>query len=402
MPYFNCTFLNDEGKYTKRVIFADNKQEIYNNYLNADEKLIKVRKDFFSGFSGFKFFARKISYFDFLLFNQKIITLLKSGVPFVKGLDIILRNLERGTLKEVLARTDADIKNGLQISDAFASSQIPFQKIYSASLLAGERSGNLESVLGRFNVYLEKTANLRRKVFSSLSYPVILFAVMIGMVLTILIYAIPKFSSFYNDFNANLPEMTLFFVSVGEYLKENLLVIVALIIGTYMGLKFLERSNPNIIIFDRLKLKIPFIGKIIVENSITVFARTLAILVSGGIPVPEAVQIAVGTFSNKHFIAQVKDIPDKIREGNQLSDVLEKVDFIPGVLVEVIRVGESSGNLVDVLNENADAFENSIDAKVSSLISMIEPILILFMGLVIAFMLISVYLPIFNTVNVIK
>jgi len=225
---------------------------------------------------------------------------------------------------------------------------------------------------------------------------------MIGMVLTILIYAIPKFSSFYNDFNANLPEMTLFFVSVGEYLKENLLVIVALIIGTYMGLKFLERSNPNIIIFDRLKLKIPFIGKIIVENSITVFARTLAILVSGGIPVPEAVQIAVGTFSNKHFIAQVKDIPDKIREGNQLSDVLEKVDFIPGVLVEVIRVGESSGNLVDVLNENADAFENSIDAKVSSLISMIEPILILFMGLVIAFMLISVYLPIFNTVNVIK
>ncbi len=401
MPYYKCTFVNDDGKYSTRTIFADNKEEIRHNYQNADEQLLKVQKSY-SMLSLPKLFTRKIRYFDFLLFNQKMITLLKSGVSFIKALEIILKNLKRGTLKEVLSKTDTDIKNGIQISDAFASNQIPFQNIYSASLLAGERSGSLETILQRFNSYLEKIAKLRRKVLSSLSYPTILFLVMIGMVLIILIYAIPKFSSFYQDFDAELPGMTLFFINVGEFLKRNISFIVTSIFSIYFALKLLERFNPNIIIFDRLKLKIPFIGKIIVENAITVFSRTMAILVSGGIPVPEAAQIAIGTFTNKYFIWQVKHVPEKIREGNLLSDVLEDVKFIPGVLVEVIRVGESSGNLTDVLNENADAFENSIDAKVNSLISMIEPILIVFMGVVIAFMLISVYLPIFSTVDIVR
>jgi type IV pilus assembly protein PilC len=402
MPYYNCTFVNDQGKYSKRTLFADSKEELRHHYQGSDEKLLKIKKSLVHDSGNVKLFARKISYFDFLLFNQKIITLLKSGVSFVQALEIILRNLKSGTLKEVLTRVDADIKNGIQISDAFASNQIPFQRIYSASLLAGERSGNLAAILERFNIYLEKIATLRRKVLSSLSYPSILFLVMISMVLIILTYAIPKFASFYEDFDADLPPLTEFFISVGEYLKRNSLLIVGTIVGVYVGIRIIERLNPNIVILDRLKLKIPFIGNIIVENAITVFSRTLAILVSGGIPVPEATQIATATFTNKYFILQVKDIPEKIKEGNLLSDVLAGVEFIPGVLVEVIRVGESSGNLVDVLNENADSFENSIDAKVSSLISMIEPLLIVCMGVVIAFMLVSVYLPIFSTVDVVR
>jgi type IV pilus assembly protein PilC len=243
---------------------------------------------------------------------------------------------------------------------------------------------------------------MRRRVLSSLAYPVVLFIVMIAMVFTILVFAIPKFSSFYQDFDRELPEMTQFFIDIGNFLQRNSLLIVAIIIALYIGVKFFERMNPNIVILDRLKLKFPFIGKIIIENAITVFSRTLAILVSGGIPVPESTEIAVGTFTNKFFIKQIKDVPEKIREGNLLSDCLDEVSFIPNVLVEVIRVGETSGNLVDVLNENADSFENSIDAKVNSLISMIEPILIVCMGAVIGFMLISVYLPIFNTVDVVR
>ena len=145
-----------------------------------------------------------------------------------------------------------------------------------------------------------------------------------------------------------------------------------------------------------------FIGKIVVENAMTVFSRTLAILIEGGIPVPEATQIAVETFSNRYFFSKVKDIPVKIKEGNLLSDVLGEVNFIPPVMVEIIKVGESSGNLTDVLNEIADSFENSIDAKISSLISLIEPILIVVLGVVIAFMLVAVYLPIFSTVKIVK
>ncbi|UCH97232.1 MAG: type II secretion system F family protein, partial [Candidatus Aminicenantes bacterium] len=307
MPYYNCVFVNDEGKYSKRMIFADSKKEVHRMYSGADEKLLKIKTFYLKKDISFtKFLSRKISYFDFLLFNQKMITLLKSGVTFARGLEIILKSLPRGTLQEVLLRADTDIKNGIQISDAFSSKQIPFQKIYSASLLAGERSGNLESILGRFNTYLEKIANLRRRVFSSLAYPAVLLFVMISMVIIILVYAIPKFSSFYQDFDRDLPEMTLFFISLGQFLQRNALLIVGLIIGIYVGIKLIERIKPNLVIIDWLKLKIPFIGKIIVENAITVFSRTMAILVSGGIPVPESADIAVGTFSNNYFIKQVK------------------------------------------------------------------------------------------------
>jgi len=403
MPYFNCVFVNDEGKYLTRTIFAESKQELWRLYSGADEKLLKIKRFYLKkDLTLPKLIAGKIKAFDFLLFNQKMITLLKSGLTFSKGLEIILKNAERGTLKEVLTRANTDINNGIQISDAFSSNQIPFQKIYSASLLAGERSGSLETVLAQFNSYLEKIANMRRRVFSSLAYPVVLFSVMIAMVLIILVYAIPKFSTFYQDFDRELPEMTQFFISLGQFLQDNALLILGAIMAVYVGIKVIERLNPNIVILDRLKLKLPFIGKIMVENAITVFSRTLAILVFGGITVPESTEIAVATFTNKYFIKQIKNVPEKIREGNSLSDSLEEVNFIPNVLVEVIRVGETSGNLVDVLNENADSFENSIDAKVNSLISMIEPILIVCMGVVIGFMLISVYLPIFSTVDIVR
>jgi type IV pilus assembly protein PilC len=403
MPYFNCVFVNDEGKYITRLILAESKKELWRLYSDSDEKLLKIKRFYLKkDLSLPKLFAGKIKAFDFLLFNQKMITLLKSGLTFSKGLEVILKSATRGTLKEVLTRANTDINNGIQISDAFSSNQIPFQKIYSASLLAGERSGQLSTILTQFNTYLEKIANMRRRVFSSLSYPVVLFTVMIAMVFIILVYAIPKFSSFYADFDRELPEATQFFVSLGQFLQKNIFLILSIIMAVYVCIKLIERLNPNIVIIDRLKLKLPFIGKIIVENAITVFSRTLAILVFGGIPVPESTEIAVGTFTNKYFIKQIKDVPEKIREGNSLSDSLEEVNFIPNVLVEVIRVGETSGNLVDVLNENADSFENSIDAKVNSLISMIEPILIVCMGVVIGFMLISVYLPIFSTVDVVR
>lgn len=402
MPYYNCTFLDDNGRYSKRTIFADNKQEVWRLNENADEKLITIRKSYFKDTSAFKIFTRKISYFDFLAFNQKMITLLKSGVAFIRALEIIIANQRKGTLKEVLIKTEADIRNGIQISDAFASDQIPFQKIYRASLLAGEKSGNIDSILAQFNVYLEKVANLRRKIINSLTYPVILLILMIGMVSLILVYAIPKFASFYADFEATLPAMTLTLIDISNFLQRHILTIIILITAVVMGLKFLEKSRPDIIIFDYIKTKLPIIGNLIVENSMTVFARTMAILIAGGVPVPESTQIAVETFSNRYFFAKIKDIPTKIKEGNLLSDVLKEVSFIPPTFIEVIKVGETSGNLTGVLNENADAFESSIDARISSLISLIEPLLIVAIGGVIAFMLVAVYLPIFSTVHIVK
>ncbi len=402
MPYYNCKFISDSGGYIKKTLFADSKQVLRENYANADEKLLSVKKAFLHDDLTIKVLTKKVSYFEFLRFNQKMITLLRAGVSFVRGLEIVTENLKKNTLKEVLMKTLGDIKNGIQISDAFASELLPFQKIYRASLLAGEKSGNLETILKQFNSYLDKIATLKRKVISSMTYPVLLISFMFGMVALILIFAIPEFAKFYENFDAELPFFTRILIDTGNYLQARWITIVLVVVGVYGGVRLLEKARRDIIIRDYLKLKLPFIGGIIVENSMTVFSRTLAILIGGGIPVPEATQIAVETFSNRYMFSKIKDIPTKIKEGNLLSEVLKEIKFVPPEMLEVIKVGETSGNLTDVLNENADAFENAIDAKINALISLIEPILIIVIGVVIAFMLVAVYLPIFSSVDIIK
>ena len=290
----------------------------------------------------------------------------------------------------------------MQISEAFSSPQIPFPKIYRASLLAGEKSGHLEQVLEKFNIYLGKLSNLRRKMISGLTYPIILLLFMIAMVLVISIFVIPKFSDFFRDMDAQLPAVTLFFVNVTDYIRANIVPFTVFLLLAYAGIRLLERANPKVILIDQLKLKIPFLGRIAHENAIAVFARTLAILISGGIPVPDSAEIAVETFANRYYYRQVRAVPEKIRQGNLLSAVLDEIAIMPRILVEMVRVGETSGNLTSVLDECADYYERSLDSRINSLISLIEPVIIIALGMVIALMLVSVYLPIFSTIRVIQ
>jgi len=402
MPYFKCTLVNEKGRYRSSEYYAENKKEIEASLGNLEEKLMRVQRLWFRNLSLKKIFKRKIGYTEFLLFNQEMIALLKAGIPVIRALEIITQNTRSGILREIIAKAAGNIRNGMQISEAFSSAQIPFHKIYKASLLAGEKSGHLEQILEKFNIYLGKISNLRRKMVSSLTYPIILLLFMISMVLVIAIFVIPKFSAFFDNMDAQLPAMTLFFIATTQYLKENIVLFLAAAVLTYGAVRAIEHFNPRVIIIDQTKIKIPFLGRIIHENAIAVFARTLAILISGGIPVPESAEIAVETFANKFYYSQVRDIPEKIRQGNLLSEVLEEIAIIPRILVEMIRVGETSGNLTAVLDESAEYYERSIDSKINALISLIEPVIIILLGMVIAVMLISVYLPIFTSIRVVQ
>jgi len=402
MPYFKCTLIDEQGHYLDREYYAENKKEVCASFSNLDEKLVRVRRLWFRDLSLKKIFKRKIGYIEFLLFNQQLITLLKAGIPMIRALEIIIQNTRLGILREILGKAAGNIRNGMQISEAFASAQIPFHKIYKASLLAGEKSGHLEQVLEKFNIYLGKISNLRRKLVSSLTYPVILLLFMISMVLLISVFVIPKFSAFFENMDARLPAITLFFISVTQYIKENIVMYLAAAVLAYAAIRAIEHFNPRVILIDQAKVRIPFIGRVIHENAIAVFARTLAILISGGIPVPDSAEIAVETFANKFYYSQVRAVPEKIRQGNLLSEVLEEIAIIPRILVEMIRVGETSGNLTAVLDESAEYYERSIDNKINALISLIEPVIIIALGMVIAVMLVSVYLPIFSSIRIIQ
>jgi len=400
MPFYNCKFMDDDGVFFTKIIYSESRRELKKNYENSDNRLVSVKRNFLKGITYIDVFSSKIGYPEFLLFNQKLSTLLKAGVSFIKAIGIIIKNSKKGSFREILKKTELDINNGIQISDAFSSEKLPFVNIYRATLLAGEKSGNLDELLEKFNIYLEKVSNLRRKVLSSLAYPIIVFVFMFLMMFAILVFAIPKFAEFYKGFGAKLPAITRTMISISDFVESNLLFMISFVIVVYFILKYIEKHF-DIEIFDFLKIKIPFIGGIITENNLSVFSRTMSILLQGGIPVPESSEIAVQTFTNKYFSQKISNVPNKIREGLQLSQALKEVDFVPDIMVEIIEVGESSGNLVDVLNKNGDYYENSISIKINSLISLIEPIMMIILGIVIAFMLISVYLPIFNLVNIV-
>jgi len=402
MPYYSCTLVDERGRFLRREHYAENRREILRSLEGLDEKLLSVRRLWFKDFSLGKLFKRKIGTTEFLLFNQEMITLLKAGIPVIRALEIIVQNPPFGVLREVLSKAAASIRNGLQISEAYSSSQIPFPRIYLASLLAGERSGHLEQVLEKFNAYLSKISNLRRKIVGGLPYPVILLAFMIAMVGIIAVFVIPRFSSFFSDMDAQLPAVTLFFMTATQFLRNNLLAIGGALLRAYAARRLLERLNPRVTILDQLKLRVPFLGRIAHENAVAVFARTLSILISGGIPVPESAEIAVETFANRFYYNQVRDLPEKIRQGNLLSAALEEAPVMPRILVEMVRVGETSGNLTSVLDESAEYYERSLDSRMSALISLIEPVIIIGLGMVIALMLVSVYLPIFSIVEVVR
>jgi len=402
MPNFRCTFVDEQGHYSTREHYAESKAELRASLSSSEEKLIGIRSLWYKGLSLKKAFQRKVGYAEFLLFNQELITLLKAGIPMIRALEIIIQNIRPGNLREIINKASGSIRSGTQISEAFASPQIPFHKIYKASLLAGEKSGHLEQVLEKFNIYLTKLTNLRRKIVGSLTYPVILLLFMIVMVLVVSVFVIPKFASFFADMDAQLPSLTLFFIALTDFLRQNIVWITVLLIVFFMAVRLIEHIAPQVVIIDQLKTKMPFIGRIIHENAVAVFARTMAILVSGGIPVPDAAEISVETFANRFYYNRVRDLPEKIRQGNLLSEVLEQVAFIPRILVEMVRVGEMSGNLMAVLDESADYYERSIDNKINTLISLIEPVIIIVLGLVVALMLVSVYLPIFSTIRVIQ
>ncbi len=401
MPYYKCTLINDKGDINIKLLYSKSKNELIKNYSGRDERIISIRRSFSDFLNTSIQLNAKIKTSEFILFNQKLVILLRSGTSFIKALQVILSEMASSAFKEVLIKAESDITNGVSISDAFNSPNIPFIKIYKASLLAGEKSGNLIPILEKFNIYTEKITTLKRKTYSSLSYPIVLFVFMIAMVFIVMTFVIPSFAGFYNSFDSKLPGITLFFIKVSEILQANYIYFFILVTGFYFCIKILEKYT-KLIIFHRAILMIPFIGDIILQNALAVFSRTLAILISGGIPIPESSKYAIDVFSNKYIHSKFKDVPGKITEGNLLSATIREIDLVPGIMKEVVQIGDSSGNLSEILNKNADFFETTIDTKINSFISLIEPIMIVILGSVVTFMLISIYLPIFNTMRVIQ
>ncbi|MFA5907498.1 MAG: type II secretion system F family protein [Vicinamibacterales bacterium] len=344
---------------------------------------------------------RKIHRHEFLVFNQELATLLKAGMPLVQSLDILRTRLTNPLFKSVLDDVHEKVRSGTALSDAFAAHGELFPNVYTASLMAGERAGNLDAVLRRYVAYSKTVDTVRSKTISAMIYPLILIGLAVVLVSIIIVKVVPTFSDFYLSFGADLPLSTRVIVAVSDVIRSQMLLI-ALVLGG--GIAFFwtwVRRPGHTSKIDALLLKLPFVGGSFHKFATSQLARTLATLLGGGIPLVNALEIASRAAGNRHMGEELAIVVTRVREGQGFAATMFERKTVPDVAIKMIEVGESTGALTEMLNSLADFYDEEIDTEVARFVTVIEPAMLIFMGIVIATIVLALYMPLFNLTSVI-
>jgi len=345
--------------------------------------------------------SKVVSTERFLLFNQELLALVKAGLPILQSFDIMLERQKDSRFRQVLTDIREKLKSGVALSDAFASYGDAFPPIYATSLRAGERSGDLEGVLRRFLKYQKMMVALRKKVFTALIYPSILITLSIGMVVIMLTKVIPRFAEFYAGFNAELPAFTRFMIALASVLNSHFLI--AIVIAAIVILLLRQWiSTSGRVAWDRLKLNVPFVGGVLHRVAVMQFTQSLGTLLSGGTPMVPAIEIASQSVGNQMISGRIAGIVQHVREGEPLWRSLEDTKVITDLAVEMIKVGESTGALTEMLANVSEFYDEEIEARLARVVAAIEPIIIVFAAFVIATLLYAFYLPMFRLTTVVQ
>jgi len=339
---------------------------------------------------------------DFLIFNQELIALLKAGLPVVHAFELLLERQESPTLRRVLGEIRTRVNAGAAISDAFAEQGNLFPRLYWTSLKAGEKSGEIESVLRRYVKYQRTVMNLARKVVSTLVYPAILICLSVVLIAILMTVVIPKFRDFFGDFKADLPLLTVVVMHTATFLRSNVVFLLGGLAALgFFGSRFLKTPR-GAEWRDAAVLKVPVIGGIFRRFAISQFTRSLATLLGGGTPLVPALENAAQAVGNRYVSRRVSAVIPRVREGGELWKALEETGIFTNLTIEMIKVGEASGALEEMLTSVSDFYDEEIDLLLGRVISFVEPAILVIMGGVVMTILLSVYLPIFKLMSQIK
>lgn len=331
---------------------------------------------------------------SFLVFNQQFLTLIRAGLPILNSLELLIKRQKDGHLRQVLENVRDRVKGGELLSDAFAAQGIP--KIYTTTLMAGEKSGNIDEVLTRY-INLQRLAmSFRKKLFVALIYPTILVCVVMIMVTFLFTYVVPKFADLFNSLDAQLPAITVFMLAVGQNSQKYApfvligLVIVGLVLWRW---KSTDSGADRI---DRFILSLPLLGEIRLKHQVSAFSRMLSTLLQGGLPLVPAMETAGSSMSSRRILKGVMRAGIRVREGQGLAGSLEEQKIFPDLAVEMIEVGESTGALPAMLNSVAEFYEEDVQTALGASMALIEPMILIIMAIFVGGVLISLYLPIFT------
>jgi type IV pilus assembly protein PilC len=400
MPYYQCRIAGEDGRVEIRSVLAPSAGECRKAVEAEGVLVLSVQRDLGRlGRQGLRL-GRKVKDRDIILFNQELVALIKAGYPILKSLEVISARAKNIFLREILNKVAEEVKRGKALSEAFLPYEKLFSPVYSASLMAGEKGGNLPGSIGRYIQYAKVVTQTRAKIKSAMTYPTILIvfsSILMGIMVN---FVLPQFADFYKSFEADMPRITRIIMSFAMAVSRRWYVMLAAL-GVFAFLLVRLRRRPDFRYqVDRLKLRVPFGRTIWLESGLSLFSRTLGLLLEAGISLISAIDIAIQAVPNAWMVRHMHDVPDHIKNGESLSEALAKAGTFPALALDMVRVGESSANLQGMLGDMADFYDERVRGKIETLVNLVEPVVIIFMGLVVAAMLLSVYIPIFNIIRI--
>ncbi|MGH9793633.1 MAG: type II secretion system F family protein [Candidatus Acidiferrales bacterium] len=332
---------------------------------------------------------------DFLIFNQQFNTLLKAGLPILKALDLLAERAAAPRLRPLLREVRDRVRDGALLSEAFESLGL-FSRVYTASLLAGERSGNLAGVLDSYIAYQRMTTTFRKKLRASLIYPAFLVIVATLIVSGVVTYILPRFAGLYEEMRVPLPFVTRVLVTVALEMRIPLIIGLIAVVGLGVMAFVWSRSERGGMVIDRIKLRLPFFGPGWVKFQVAQFSRTLSTLLTGGIPLVAALDTAAGATSSRLISSSIREATKSVREGQPLHASMQATGLFPELALEMIEVGEATGALAPMLASVAEFYEEDVNIRMSEALAWLEPLILVFLAIVVFFILLALYLPIFT------
>ena len=399
MAEWTLKYADARGEIHQQVAVANSERELRDRYTQQGFLIysIKPRSELSSitaKIGGGKK-KEKLNVEKFLIFNQQFVTLIKAGLPILKGLDLLAERLTDPKLGKHIQAVRDEVKNGSLLSDAFAKQGV-FPSIYVTSVMAGEKSGALAEVLERFIHYQRMAMAVKKKLLLSLMYPAILVVLVCCLIVFLVTYVVPRFAELYSSMQATLPTVTVVLIAIGTTAKNYVLLIFGSLVTGVILFRLWTRTDKGAETVDRIKLRAPLLGEVWIKYQVAQFSRVLSTLLVGGIPLLQGLETAADSLGTVLLKRTLDTARRMVREGQSLSSSLQSTKVFPGLSIDMIEVGESTGALPAMLNSVAEFYEDDVNTRMTAALALIEPAIMIFMGIFVAFVLIALYAPIFS------
>ena len=397
MAEFVLKYADPRGEIRQQVAVADSESEVRERFSQQGMLIysIRPRRQMAELSKPLRRNRKKFGTDKFLIFNQQFMTLIRAGLPILKSLDLLSERLADPKLGPWIRNVRDEVKTGTLLSEAFRRQGV-FPPIYVTSVMAGEKSGSLAEVLERYVSWQKLALAVRKKLVASLIYPTLLLTMVICLIVFLITYVVPNFAELYRSMSAQLPAATRILIAVGTTARSYILFGFLAVVGAVGAFWMWSKTDAGEMRIDRVRMKVPVFGEVWLKYLVAQFSRILSTLLVGGIPLVQALDTAANSIGSRLLKITLVDVTKLVKEGKSLSAALVETKVFPGLSIDMIEVGESTGALSSMLNSVAEFYEDDVTTRITAALSLIEPAIMIFMGCFVTFVLVALYLPIFS------